>query len=95
MRSRRSLISLVLAATLLAGQWFCAVHDTEHELTAGTAQTCAVCVCAHGAGTGALPTFAHLSFDGAAEAPDNTTVANPQAVTSRHHPIRGPPALLA
>lgn len=95
MRSRHPLISLVLAATLLAGQWLAAAHDGDHGLQPGAAHACAVCVYAHGAGTGALPALVTLSFEGAAEAPDNAKVVNPQAVTSRHHPIRGPPALLA
>jgi len=93
-RSRLPLISLVLAATLLAGQWLAATHDSDHAQQPGAAHVCAVCVYAHGAGTGALPVVAQLNLDGAGAAPDNAAVANPLAITSRHHPIRGPPALL-
>ena len=95
MRSRRSLISLVLAAAVLAGQWLVAAHDTDHGLQPGAAHACAVCVYAHGAGAGALPAVPHLILDGAAEAPETPAVENPLAASLRHHPIRGPPALLA
>ena len=95
MRSRRPLISLVLAAALLAGQWLAAAHDPEHALQPGAAHSCVVCVYAHGAGTGALPSLPQLTVNVAVEAPETRVEANPLAATLRHHPIRGPPALLA
>lgn len=95
MRSRRSLISLVLAAALLAGQWLAAAHEPDHALQPGAAHACAVCVYAHGAGTGALPAVPHLVLDGAVEAPEAPAAAGPLAASLRNHPIRGPPALLA
>lgn len=95
MRSRRPLIPLVLAAAVLAGQWLAAAHEPDHALQPGAAHACAVCVYAHGGGSGLLPAIAQLGFDGAAEAPEPAAAANPLAVIARHHPIRGPPALLA
>lgn len=95
MRSRRSLISAVLACALLLGQWLAAGHEADHALQPGAAHACAVCVYSHGAGTGLLPTFITLGMDGAAEAPDIFAAGNPLAATLRHHPIRGPPELLA
>lgn len=93
MRSRRPLLTLVLAAALLAGQWLVAAHEPDHAL-AGAAHGCVVCVYAHGAGTGALPHVAALSLDGAVEAPASARTRAPRAALLRHHPIRGPPALL-
>ena len=93
MRSRRPLISAVLAAALLVGQWLAAAHEPEHALP-GTAHACAICVYAHGAGTGALPASPVLALEVAREAPDSLTAANPLAATVRNHPIRGPPSLL-
>lgn len=95
MRSRRPLISLVLAAAVLAGQWLTAAHEPDHALQPGAAHVCAVCVYAHGAGTGALPSVPHLIFNGAVEAPEVPAAASPPAAILRNHPIRGPPALLA
>ena len=94
MRPRLPLISAVLAATLLIGQWLCAAHESDHALQAGAAQGCVVCVYAHGAGTGAVPTLPALVLGGTSEVPEMTAAANPLAATLRHHPIRGPPALL-
>jgi len=94
MRSRQPLISLVLAATVLAGQWLVASHDTDHGLQPGAAHACAVCVYAHGAGAGALPALPVLSLEVAREAPEFVAVASPLAATVRNHPIRGPPSFL-
>jgi len=93
-RSRRPLISLVLAATLLAGQWLAAAHEPDHALQPGAAHACAICVYAHGAGSGALPAVPHLVLDGVIEAPESCAAANPLAGILRSHPIRGPPTLL-
>lgn len=93
--SHRSLVSLVLAAALLAGQWLSASHETEHSLLPDAAHACAVCVYAHGAGHGALPTSVALAFAGAADVPAPALAATPAAVAIRLHPIRGPPAFLA
>lgn len=95
MRSRRSLISAVLAAALLLGQWLAAAHDSDHALQSGVAHACAVCVYAHGAGTGALPAPPVLVLGPSAESIEATVEAHPLAATVRNHPIRGPPALLA
>jgi len=92
--SHRPLISLVLAAALLAGQWLAAAHEPDHALQPGAAHVCAICVYAHGAGSGALPAVPHLVFDGAVEAPESRAAASPLAGILRSHPIRGPPALL-
>lgn len=94
MRSRRSLVSAVLAAALLLGQWLTATHEPDHALQPG-ADACAVCAYAHGAGSGALPSAPALALEGAAIAPESMPVAAPRATALRHHPIRGPPALLA
>jgi len=94
MRSRRPLISAVLAATLLAGQWLTAAHTTDHGLQPSAAHTCAVCVYAHGAGTGALPALPVLALEVAREAPEVLLAGSPLTATVRNHPIRGPPALL-
>jgi hypothetical protein len=94
MRSRVPLISLLLAATLLAGQWLCAVHESDHALH-GATPACSVCVAAHQAGTGALPAMPQMALDCAPAPPDATVAAGPLAAILRDHPIRGPPALLA
>ena len=94
MCDRRPLISVVLAAALLLGLWLCATHDSEHGLKPGAAQACAVCVYAHGAGAGMLPAIATLKLNGAHEAPVSPEVDRQLAANLRHHPIRGPPALL-
>lgn len=93
MRSRQSLISLVLAAALLAGQWLAATHDSDHGLQAGATDGCVVCVYAHGAGTGALPALPQLALTLTSDAPEASPAGNPLAATLRHHPIRGPPTL--
>lgn len=94
MHSRRPLISAVLAATLLLGQWLAAAHDSEHGLQPGAAHACAVCVYSHGAGSGLLPTLLSLTLEISGDAPETTAAGNPLAATRRNHPIRGPPALL-
>lgn len=96
MRSRRSLISAVLAAALLVGQWLAATHapDHDHALQAVTSHTCAVCAYVHGAGAGLLPAIATLRLHGTVESPEASAAGNPLAATLRHHPIRGPPAFL-
>jgi len=94
MSSRRPLISLVLAATLLAGQWLVAAHEPDHALQPGTAHSCVICVYAHGAGTGALPALPVLVLEAAREAPDAVVDGSPLTATVRNHPIRGPPAFL-
>ncbi len=95
MRRRVPLISLLLAATLLAGQWLVAAHDSDHGLQASASHACAVCVYAHGAGHGALPATPQLALALAAEVPEIPLMAAAAAVTVRLHPIRGPPVLLA
>ena len=94
MHTRRPLISAVLAAALLLGQWLAAAHEPEHALQPGAAHACAICVYSHGA-AGMLPAIATLKLDGAHAAPEISATGNPLAATLRHHPIRGPPALLA
>lgn len=94
MRSRRSLVSAVLAAALLLGQWLTAAHAPD-ALQSGAAHTCAVCVYAHGAGSGALPAILVLALGPSAEAPLTDAAASPLAAAVRNHPIRGPPALVA
>ena len=93
--SRRSWVSVVLAAAILVGQWLAAGHEVDHALQPGAAHACAVCVYSHGAGSGLLPAVFGLEFNGAIEAPEIAVAGNPLAATLRHHPIRGPPALLA
>jgi len=95
MRPRLPLFSAVLAAALLVGQWLCAAHETEHGLQPGSAQVCAVCVYAHGAGAGMLPALPNLALARASGVPAAPVVARTLESTLRHHPIRGPPALLA
>ena len=95
MRRRIPLISLLLAATLLAGQWLAASHDGKHGLQPDAAHSCVVCVYAHGAGHGALPAVPQLAPGTNAEAPEASAAASAVAVTVRLHPIRGPPALLS
>ena len=95
MRRRVPLISLLLAAALLAGQALVALHDSDHGLQAGASHGCVVCVYAHGAGHGALPAMPVVAPGLAAEAPEVPLAAATAAVTVRLHPIRGPPALLS
>lgn len=95
MRSRRPLITALLAAALLLGQWLAAAHEPEHALQPGAAHGCVVCVYAHGAGTGALPHLPVLVLAAAAEIPGFPATAGPRAAAPRHHPIRGPPSFLA
>lgn len=92
MHSRRPLISAVLAAALLLGQWLGAGHDSDHGLQPGAAHACAVCVYSHGAGL--LPVIARLALEHSPPAPEIFTPGHPLAATLHHHPIRGPPALL-
>lgn len=95
MRSRQPLISAVLALAVLLGQWLAATHAPDHALQPGGADNCAVCVYAHSAGTGALPSVPVVVAVAPAEAPHSNVAASPLAATVRIHPIRGPPALLA
>lgn len=95
MRTRRPLLNLLLAAGLLLGQWLVAGHDGDHGLQPGAAHACAVCVYAQGSGAGALPALPQLSLAAAVAVPDTLRPADPRAAAVRHHPIRGPPALLA
>lgn len=95
MRTRRPLLNLLLAAGLLLGQWLAAGHDSDHGLQPGAAHACAVCVYAQGAGAGALPAPPQLSLAANTTAPDFARPAAPRAAAVRHHPIRGPPSLLA
>ena len=94
MRSHRPLLSLLLAAALLAGQWLAAVHAEEHALQP-TAHACAVCLHADSTGAGSLPAVPHLVLDTAVAAPEAAAAARALAAILRHHPIRGPPALPA
>ena len=94
MRSRRSLISALLALAVLAGQWVCAVHESDHALQ-NAATSCATCVATHGAGAGALPVAPQLSLPIASAAPEATPESSLRTAVLRHHPIRGPPTLLA
>lgn len=92
---RRPLISLLLAAALLAAPVLAAAHDSGHGLQPGAAHACVVCVYAHGAGHGALPAAPALAASGPVEIPDTVSATAHVAVTVRLHPIRGPPALLS
>ena len=94
MHSRRPLISAVLAAALLLGQWLAAAHEPDHALQPGAAHACAVCAYSHSGGTGLAPSIAALRISGTLEAPKISAAGHPLAATLRHHPIRGPPALL-
>jgi hypothetical protein len=94
MRRRHPLLSLVLAAALLTGQWLAGMHAEEHALQP-TAHACAVCLHADSSGAGALPAVPHLVVDGVVATPDSTAAASPLAAILCHHPIRGPPALPA
>jgi hypothetical protein len=91
MRSRRPLVSLVLAAALMAGPALAAAHDFDHGLQPGAAHGCVVCVYAHGAGHGALPAPVVLALPAPADAPEVLVARAHAALTVRLHPIRGPP----
>lgn len=93
MRSR-PLVSLLLTAALLAGQWLAAGHDPDHRLSPGAGHVCAVCLYAHGAGSGVPPSVPRLALITAAEAPAAAVAAAPRTVTTGDYPIRGPPRLL-
>jgi hypothetical protein len=95
MRRRLPLVSLLLAAALLAGQALVSAHDYSHELLPGAAHGCVVCVYAHGAGHGALPAAPVLALAGTSESPVAALAGAQAAVTVRLHPIRGPPTLLS
>jgi len=94
MRLPRPFISLLLATAVLAGQWLAATHDSAHGLSPNASHSCAICVYAHGAGTGALPVQPVVRLDDAAAEPFSIVVAIPVATALRDHPIRGPPLLL-
>ena len=93
MRRRLPLISLVLAAALLAGPVLASAHAGDHALQPAS-HACVVCVYAHGAGHGALPATPELVLTATAEAPEIPLAVAHAAVTVRLHPIRGPPVLL-
>lgn len=93
MRSRRPLVSLLLAAALFAGPVLAGAHDPDHGLQPGASHGCVVCVYAHGSGHGALPATPQLVLAATAEAPATVLAGDRLAVTVRLHPIRGPPAL--
>lgn len=95
MRTRRPLISAVLAVAILAGQWLSAAHNPDHGLQPGGADACAVCVYAHGAGAGAVSVAPAIVLPTGVDAPALRIASSPLAGTVRNHPIRGPPALLA
>jgi hypothetical protein len=95
MRLRQPLISAVLTLALLLGQWLAATHGSDHALQPNGSDNCAVCVYAHSAGAGALPTVPVVALAAPAEAPTTDIATRPHAAAIRHHPIRGPPALLA
>lgn len=88
------MVSLVLAVAVLAGQWLAATHDSDHGLAPGAGHACAICVYAHGAGSGALPVTPALNLAFASAAPEITAAIAPFATPQRFHPIRGPPQLL-
>ncbi|MGH8482386.1 MAG: hypothetical protein ACRES8_07990 [Nevskiaceae bacterium] len=92
MTSRLPLISLLLAAAVLAGQALVAAHDSEHGLQPGAAHACVVCVYAHGAGHGALPAAPQIAIAVVSGTLEASFAAAHVAVTVRLHPIRGPPA---
>jgi hypothetical protein len=94
MNLRSPLISLVLAAALLAGPVLASAHAGDHDLQPAS-HACVVCVYAHGAGHGALPAAPKVVLATTPEAPEAPPVAARVAVTVRLHPIRGPPVLLA
>lgn len=93
MRNRPAL-SLFLAAAILAGQWLAAVHNPDHGLSPGAAHACAVCVYAHGAGNGALPSLPRLALVAVHAAPESRPQDAPPVSYAQHPPIRGPPTLL-
>lgn len=94
MRMPRSLVSMVLALAVLAGQWLAASHDPDHGPAPGSAHVCAICVYAHGAGNGALPVLPQLALAVGHAAPELSAVAVTRAAVVRAHPIRGPPPLV-
>lgn len=87
------MISMLLALAILTGQWLASTHDRDHGL-GGAAHSCAVCVYAHAAGSGALPAapILDLSFGGLAH--EFALVLCRVPAFDRHQPIRGPPQLL-
>jgi hypothetical protein len=94
MRRRLPLISLLLAAVLLAGQALVGAHDSSHELMPGAAHGCVVCTYANAAGHGAVPAVPPVVIAGTVEAPEAILATTEAVVAIRLHPIRGPPALL-
>jgi hypothetical protein len=94
MRRRVPLISLLLAAALLAGPLLASAHDSDHGLKPGAAHACVACVYAHSAGHGAVPAAPVVALAGANESPVAALAVAQAAVTVRLHPIRGPPAFL-
>lgn len=90
----RTLVSVALAVAVLAGQWLAASHDSDHGLAPGAGHACAICVYAHGAGSGALPVTPALTLAFGAVAPEITAATTRFAASQRFHPIRGPPQLL-
>ena len=93
MRIPRSLVSLLLAVSVLAGQWLTATHESDHGLQPGASHACAICVYAHGAGAGALPALPTLTLEVAHAAPELPALASAYDAILRDHPIRGPPSL--
>jgi hypothetical protein len=94
MRMPRSLISMLLAVSVLAGQFLAAAHNSDHGLAPNAAHSCAICLYAHGAGAGALPVTPTLSLAFTDAAPEAAAAAEVFTAPARRHPIRGPPQIL-
>lgn len=92
MSRRQGLIAALLALAVLLGQWAAVVHQGDH--VAGTAD-CTMCAYAHGLGSGVLPALPAVAINAGTEAPLTPVAARVAVAARRHHPIRGPPAVLA
>lgn len=90
----RPFLSLLLALSVLAGQWLAATHDSRHDLAPNASHSCAICVYAHAAGGGVLPAAPALALDYGTETPEGALDVAAIAAPARHVAIRGPPQFL-
>ena len=94
MRILRPLVSLLLALSVLAGQWLVVDHDHDRSVATASEHACAICVYAHAAGSGALPVAPALHFEFTTVVQEFAAAVSRASAPQQHHPIRGPPQIL-
>lgn len=95
MRLHSSLLSVLLASILLAGQLLSTAHAGSHELLQADTESCELCLLAHAQGAGAAVT----AEAGGIATGDNHSAAPltaaPAVPARRAAPIRAPPLKLS